>query len=160
MTCGGPPETKDKRNADNGCCAVKTRPRKDGSARKISPASARRSLAACHRLGVSADKVHNLLSRSAGLKDFRHPGFLERGDVLVRNDPSDDQQHIIEAVLAPHLDPVEGKEQDVKIQLPNGFIWKWADACKSTVMNILTPHLNFNHAGQNAFYSVVEYAGP
>lgn len=66
----------------------------------------------------------------------------------------------LEVSLAPHLDPASGKEQDVKLQLPNGFIWKWADACKTSVMNILTPHLNFNHAGQNAFYSVVEYAGP
>jgi len=67
---------------------------------------------------------------------------------------------VLEASLTPHASPVDGKEQDVRIQLPNGFIWKWADACKTTIMHILTPHLNFNHAGQNAFYSVVEYAGP
>lgn len=29
-----------------------------------------------------------------------------------------------------------------------------------TVMHILTPHLNFDHAGRNAFYSAVEYEGP
>ncbi len=67
---------------------------------------------------------------------------------------------VLDVALGPHVSPVDGKEQDVKIQLPGGFIWKWADACKTTVMNILSPHLNFNHAGKNAFYSVVEYAGP
>ena len=66
----------------------------------------------------------------------------------------------LEVGLTPFVGPVDGKEQDVKLQLPNGFIWKWAEVCKTTVMNILTPHLNFNHAGQNAFYSVVEYSGP
>jgi hypothetical protein len=66
----------------------------------------------------------------------------------------------LEVSLAPFVDPVEGKDHEVKMQLPNGFIRKWADVCRTTVMNIVTPHLNFNHAGQNAFYSVVEYAGP
>lgn len=67
---------------------------------------------------------------------------------------------ILEAALTPFLGPVDGKEQDVKIQLPNGFIWKVAEACKTTVMSILSPHINFNHAGRNAFYSIVEFAGP
>jgi hypothetical protein len=67
---------------------------------------------------------------------------------------------VLEASLAPFVGPVDGKEQDVKIQLPNGFIWKWAEACRTTIMNVVTPHLNFDHAGRNAFYSVVEYAGP
>ena len=67
---------------------------------------------------------------------------------------------VMEVSLAPFVSPVDGSEHDVKMQLPNGFIWKWADVCKTTVMHILTSHLNFNHAGKNAFYSVVEFAGP
>jgi hypothetical protein len=67
---------------------------------------------------------------------------------------------VLEVALAPFVDPVEGKEHEVKMQLPNGFIWKWADVCKTSAMRILTPPLNFDHAGQNAFYSVVEYSGP
>ncbi len=66
----------------------------------------------------------------------------------------------LEAALTPFVDPVQGKEHDVRMELPNGFIWKWAEVCKTVIMNILTPHLNFNHAGKNAFYSVVEYSGP
>lgn len=67
---------------------------------------------------------------------------------------------VLEVGLAPHLGPVDGKEQDVKVQVPEGFIWKVADACKSVVMNVLTPHLSFDHTGRNAFVAKVEYAGP
>jgi hypothetical protein len=56
--------------------------------------------------------------------------------------------------------PVTGEEQDTKTQLPTGFIWKLGDATKSKMMRITTPNLNFNDAGKNAFYSVVEYKGP
>jgi hypothetical protein len=55
---------------------------------------------------------------------------------------------------------VTGEEQDTKTQLPTGFIWKLGDATKSKMMRITTPNLNFNDAGKNAFYSVVEYKGP
>jgi hypothetical protein len=55
--------------------------------------------------------------------------------------------------------PVTGEEQDTKIQLPKGFIWKIAEAAKTKVMKILTP-LNFDHSGKNAVYSVVEFNGP
>ena len=35
--------------------------------------------------------------------------------------------------------PVTGEEQDTKIQLPNGFVWKLAEAAKSKTMRITTP---------------------
>jgi hypothetical protein len=56
--------------------------------------------------------------------------------------------------------PVTGEEQDTKIELPKGFIWKVADAAKSKVMHIMTPSLNFDDSGKNAFYSQIEYKGP
>ena len=67
---------------------------------------------------------------------------------------------VLEVSLAPFTNPVDSTVQDVKMELPNGFIWKWAEVCRTTIMNILTPHLAFDHTGQNAFYSVVEYSGP
>jgi hypothetical protein len=67
---------------------------------------------------------------------------------------------ILEASLTPHTDPVSGNEQEVEIHLPKGFIWRTAQAAKTAVMKILSPNLNFDHAGRNAFYSVVEYQGP
>jgi hypothetical protein len=56
--------------------------------------------------------------------------------------------------------PVTGEEQDTKIQLPKGLIWNLAEAAKSRIMRITTQNLNFDHSGQNAYYSVVDYKGP
>jgi hypothetical protein len=44
--------------------------------------------------------------------------------------------------------------------LSKGFIFKLADAAKTKVMRILTPSLNFDDSGKNAYYSVVEFNGP
>jgi hypothetical protein len=56
--------------------------------------------------------------------------------------------------------PVTGEEQDTKIQLPKGFIWKLAEAAKSKIMRITTQSINFDHSGQNAFYAVVDFKEP
>jgi hypothetical protein len=67
---------------------------------------------------------------------------------------------VLDVQLSPHFDPVSGSENDVQVNLPNGFIWKTAHAIKSTLMKIATPNLNFDHSGRNAFYTVVEHHGP
>jgi hypothetical protein len=67
---------------------------------------------------------------------------------------------VIDVKLENFVNPVTGDEQDTKIQLPKGFIWKLADAAKTKIMRISTLSLNFNHSGKNAFYSVVEFQGP
>ena len=56
--------------------------------------------------------------------------------------------------------PVTGEEQDTKIHLPKGFIWKLAEAAKSKIMRITTQSINFDHSGQNVFYAVVDFKGP
>ena len=67
---------------------------------------------------------------------------------------------IMDVQLESFINPVTGDEQYTKIHLPKGFIWKIADAAKTKMMRILTPNLNFDHSGKNAFYSVVEFRGP
>ena len=67
---------------------------------------------------------------------------------------------VLNVQLSPHIDAASGNEQDVQINLPNGFIWKTAHAIKTTLMNITSPSLNFDHSGRNAFYTVVEHHGP
>lgn len=67
---------------------------------------------------------------------------------------------IIDVQLENFKNPVTGEEQDTKVQLPKGFIFKVADAVKTKVMRILTPSLNFDHSGKNAFYATVEFEGP
>jgi len=67
---------------------------------------------------------------------------------------------VMDVEVESFKNPVTGEEQDTKIQLPKGFIWTLADACKTKVMKISTPGLNFDDSGKNAFYSKVEYKGP
>jgi hypothetical protein len=68
-------------------------------------------------------------------------------------------QNVLDVQLENFKNPVTGEEQETKIELPKGFIWKVADAAKSKEMHITTPSMNFNESGKNAFYSVVEYKG-
>jgi hypothetical protein len=67
---------------------------------------------------------------------------------------------VLDVQVESFKNPVTGEEQDTKIQLPKGFIWKLAEAAKSRIMRISTPHLNFDDSGKNAFYSAVEFKGP
>ena len=67
---------------------------------------------------------------------------------------------ILDVQVENFVNPVTGEEQDTKIELPKGFIWKIADMAKTKVMRILTPNLNFDDSGKNALYSVVEFKGP
>ncbi len=68
--------------------------------------------------------------------------------------------NVMDVSVEGFKNPVTGEEQDTRLQLPNGFIWKLAHAAKTSVMRITTPSLNFDDSGQNAFYSVVQYKGP
>jgi hypothetical protein len=68
---------------------------------------------------------------------------------------------VLEVALAPHTNPVSGDVQDVRINLPKGFIFRTAQAGRTLIMKILgTGPLSFDHAGQNAFYARLEFAGP
>lgn len=67
---------------------------------------------------------------------------------------------IMDVQIESFKNPVTGEEQETKIQLPKGFIFKIADAAKSKSMRISTPNMNFDDSGQNAFYAQVEYRGP
>jgi hypothetical protein len=67
----------------------------------------------------------------------------------------------VEVAMAPFVNPVSGEEQDVRVNLPKGFIWRSVKAAKTAVMRILgTGPLSFDHSGQNAFYARLEFAGP
>ena len=67
---------------------------------------------------------------------------------------------ILDVQVENFVNPVTGEEQDTKMELPKGFIWKIADMAKTKVMRILTPNLNFDDSGKNALYSSVEFKGP
>ena len=46
---------------------------------------------------------------------------------------------VMDVQLKSFKNPVTGEEQDTKIQIPKGFIWKLAEAAKSKIMRISTP---------------------
>ena len=50
---------------------------------------------------------------------------------------------MIDVQVENFINPVTGEEQDTKVQLPKGFIFKIADAAKTKVMKILTPKSEF-----------------
>ena len=66
-----------------------------------------------------------------------------------------------EVALAPHTDPVSGAVQDVRVNLPKGFIFRTAQAARTLVMKVLgAGALSFDHSGKNAFFARVEFRGP
>src|SRR5437773_2466277 len=57
----------------------------------------------------------------------------------------------LEVQLAPFTNPVSGEVQDVRVNLPKGFIFRSAQAARTLVMTILgTGPLSFDHAGRRA----------
>ena len=88
------------------------------------------------------------------------PQFVDIKSTIDGKKSSFSVPSILDVQVENFVNPVTGEEQDTKIHLPKGFIWKVADAAKTKVMRILTPNLNFDHSGKNAFYAAVEFKGP
>ncbi|MGH9950911.1 MAG: DUF1326 domain-containing protein [Nitrososphaeraceae archaeon] len=94
------------------------------------------------------------------LKYFLEPQFVDIKVNLNGKKSSFSVPGVMDVQTEGFINPVTGEEQDTKIQLPKGFIWKLAEAAKSKIMRITTQSLNFDHSGQNAFYAVVDFQGP
>jgi hypothetical protein len=94
------------------------------------------------------------------LKYVLDPQFVDINAKVDGKKSSFSVSGIIDVQVESFINPVTGEEQDTKVQLPKGFIFKLADAARTRVMKILTPNLNFDDSGKNAFYSVVEFKGP
>jgi hypothetical protein len=94
------------------------------------------------------------------IKYLLDPQFVGMNMIIDGRKSSFSVPGIIGVQLENFKNPVTGEEQDTKIQLPKGFIWKLAEAAKTKLMHITTPSLNFDHSGRNAFYTVVEFKGP
>jgi hypothetical protein len=94
------------------------------------------------------------------LKYILDPQYVDINSRIDGRKSSFSVPGIIDVEVENFINPVTGEEQDTKIQLPKGFIFKVADAARTKVMKILTPNLNFDDSGKNAFYSVVEFKGP
>ncbi len=88
------------------------------------------------------------------------PQFVDINSKIDGRKSSFSVPGVMDVQVENFVNPVTGEEQDTKINLPKGFIWKVADAAKTKVMRILTPNLNFDDSGHNAFYATVEFKGP
>lgn len=91
---------------------------------------------------------------------FLEPQFVDINTKIDGRKSSFSVPGLVNVEVESFKNPVTGEEQDTKIQLPKGLVWKIADAAKSKIMRITSPDLNFDHSGKNAFYSVVEFKGP
>jgi hypothetical protein len=91
---------------------------------------------------------------------FLDPQFVDIDAKIDGRKSSFSVPGIVNVEVENFTNPVTGEEQDTKIQIPKGFIWKLADAAKSKIMRITYPEMNYDHSGKNAFYAVVECKGP
>lgn len=94
----------------------------------------------------------------AGLNEPSPTAIID--DIIFSCWTPDTTQVSADVEVESFKNPVTGEEQDTKLQLPKGFIFQLADACKTKLMKITTAGLNFDDSGKNAFYSKVEYSGP
>jgi hypothetical protein len=93
-------------------------------------------------------------------KYFLEPQYVDIKVNINGKESSFSVPGVMDVHTESFTNPVTGEEQDTKIQLPKGFIWKLAEAAKSKIMLITTQSINFDHSGQNAFYAVVDFKGP
>ena len=69
--------------------------------------------------------------------------------------------NVCDVTLAPHVNPVSGAVQDVRLNLPKGFIFRNAQAARTLVMRLFgAGTLSFDHSGKNAFFARLEFQGP
>jgi len=67
---------------------------------------------------------------------------------------------ILEAQLQPFIEPWSGKPGNPRKLVSDnpGLVFDWAYVAMTKVMKIFGSGLKFDHSGQNAFHTVVEYA--
>ena len=88
------------------------------------------------------------------------PQYVDINKIINGKKSSFSVPGVMDVQVESFKNPVTGEEQETKIQLPKGFIFKMADAAKTMLMRISTPTMNFDDTGQNAFFAEVEYRGP
>jgi hypothetical protein len=94
---------------------------------------------------------------SGTIATWQEPRFVPIEFVCDGNQSRFAIQGYLEVALEGFTNPVTGTPNNPKIELENGFIWKVASAAKTKLMKVFGGGLNFDHSGQNAFHTVVEF---
>ena len=94
------------------------------------------------------------------IKFMLEPQFVDIRKTIDGKKSSFSVPGVMDVEVESFKNPVTGEEQDTKLQLPKGFTFQLADACKTKLMKISTPGLNFDDSGKNAFYAKVGFRGP
>ena len=77
------------------------------------------------------------------IKFFLEPQFVDINVKIDGKRSSFSVPNIMDVQVESFVNPVTGEEQDTKIQLPKGFIWKLAEAAKTKIMRISTTKFKF-----------------
>ena len=95
------------------------------------------------------------------LKYVLDPQFVEVRSKIDGKNSSFSVPGVLDVQIESFKNPVTGDEQETQINLPKGFIWQTATACKTKVMRIVSPNLSFDESGQNAFFcQSLTFKGP
>jgi hypothetical protein len=86
------------------------------------------------------------------LKYFLEPKFVKIKSKIDGKKSSFSVPGELDVQLESFTNPVTGEESDTEINVPKGFIFKVAQACKTKVMRIVSPNLSFDDSGKNAFF--------
>src|ERR671921_2583637 len=75
---------------------------------------------------------------------FLDPQFVDINAKIDGRKSSFSVPGLVNVEVESFKNPVTGEEQDAKIQLPKGIVWKLADAAKTKIMRITSPELNYD----------------
>ncbi len=68
---------------------------------------------------------------------------------------------LIDVQFEGFTNPVSGELQDIRVDMPQGFVFRTALAAKTRMMKLFgMGRLSFDHTGKNAFFAEISYAGP
>lgn len=88
-----------------------------------------------------------------------HGPFFE--PIEITDDDTDSQLRVgdkLEVKMASFTNPVSGEKHEAHMVLPGGFIFKDGRICTTTVNRIDADGVTYDHAGNNAYYSEVEWS--
>jgi hypothetical protein len=92
------------------------------------------------------------------ISDIRGP-FFER--IEIEDNGTDSKWRVGDKVaveMETHKNPVTGEPNEVHTVIPNGFLFRDGLACNTKANRASVEDISFDHSGNNAYYSHVEWS--